>query len=98
MTSCRRAFRRGSAPEDNTARSQALHATVKGWYGHSVISRVVPSHVGMTYHATAAQLLGKGVCGPLWQPLERFISHLSADHHDLSCAEPGTPVLRHRQC
>jgi hypothetical protein len=32
----------------------------KKWYGHNSISRVVPSDVGMTRHATAAQVLCKG--------------------------------------
>src|SRR5262249_50079064 len=36
------------------------HKMWQGWYGHSGISRVMPSGIGMTRYATAAHVLCKG--------------------------------------
>ena len=71
---------------------------VKGWYGHSVISRVVPSGIGMTRHAMAAQLLGEGACEPPGDLSSTPFPIGSACHHGFSFCEHGTSLLCRRDC
>jgi hypothetical protein len=92
------ALRRCRPPEDLTARAQALRARGQGGDGHRVIAGVMPRHVGMTRHATAAQRLSQGGGGPPGDRSRMSSSIISAEQDGFSSSAPATRLLRRRAC
>ncbi len=59
-----------------------------------MISCVVPSDVGMTHHATAAQHLGQGVDGPPGELSNILNLLISSAHDDFAFSEHGPHIVR----
>jgi hypothetical protein len=76
----------------------ALHTRRQRRYDHDVFSCVVPSDVDITRHATAAQLLGQGVCEPPGDFSNSSNLLISADHADFPISEHGSLLLHRGGC
>jgi hypothetical protein len=58
----------------------------------------MPSGIGMTRYATAAQILRQGACEPPGDLSNTSYPIISVSHDGISCFEPGTRLLRRREC